>query len=242
MRRPWGCPWDGKPYGNTACGALGAYLFCAPSHSLRNGIGKEVPIPPPRAPPPIVRSEHGAPRAHPRVRARFACTLVQRNASAVPAISAHSSEGVPTPPLALPLQPFEMRVDDSCVASAGAAPLLAPAAAQLRRLKLPARKCAAEQIWELCARGKAKPKPELLNRPNRPRGSAPLSKSGSCAPAARQSPNPNPKKTSARKDLPPCEGGAKGEYIDKSLMPDEDSRQHGTSPHEKGGARGVEEP
>jgi len=35
-------------------------------------------------------------------------------------------------PLALPLQPFEMRVDANCVASAGPAPLLAPAAAQRR--------------------------------------------------------------------------------------------------------------
>ena len=81
-----------------ACGALRFYLLWTPSHSLRNSIGEGVPIPPPRAPPPSVRSEHGAPRAHPRVRARFACTLAQRSASAVPAISAHRSEAVRIPP------------------------------------------------------------------------------------------------------------------------------------------------
>ena len=83
MRRPWGlpwsCPWDCKPYANTACGALGAYLSWTPSYFLRNYIGEGVPIPPPRAPPPAVRIAHGAPRAHPRVRARFACTLARHS-------------------------------------------------------------------------------------------------------------------------------------------------------------------
>ena len=42
------------------------------------------------------------------------------------------ARGCQSHPLALPLQPFEMRVDGSCVASAGAAPLLGPAAAERR--------------------------------------------------------------------------------------------------------------
>jgi len=109
-----------KPYGNAACGAHGAVLGIANTMGIQHAApwGLTFPghrrillestlargaNPTPRAPPRAVRIAHGAPHAHPRVRARFACTPAQRNANAVPAISAHRSEGVPIPPPRAPL-------------------------------------------------------------------------------------------------------------------------------------------
>jgi len=115
MRRPWGLPF------------LDTVAFSSKLHWRGSAQ------PTSRAPPPAVRIAHGAPRAHPRVRARFACTLAQRNASAVPAISAHRSEGVPIPPPRAPVPAVRNARRRQLRRFSRAAPLLAPAAAQ--RLK-----------------------------------------------------------------------------------------------------------